>query len=248
MTLDRPALHIEVVEDRTPAQPAGFLRLRRLMVRVHRASGLVTEPHAYDLVERRALDAVVLALYDFDDAGTMRVLLRSNVRPPLAVREEPLRSQLGSPEGALSSAHPSASTWELPAGLVEPEEIAASREDPERALRVCASREALEETGHGIEHSRWTMLGAGAFLSPGLCAERIYYLAAPLPDRSPAHAPGDGSPFEVGAQIAMVRVDDVLTHARAGQLDDLKTEAGVARLRDAWIERALPAPGARGRP
>lgn len=240
MTLTRPHVDIEVVEDLTPAQTAGFLRLRRLLVRVHRDHGAATHPHAYDLVERRALDAVVLVLYDTDVEGELLVLLRSNVRPPLAMRQDPLRSRLGSPEGALPSAHPTASTWELPAGLIEPDEIAAARAHPENALRACATREALEETGHAIEAERWTMLGAGAFLSPGLSAERIYYLAAQLPDRSPSHAHGDGSPFELGAETRLVAVDDVLAFARTGQLDDLKTEAGTARLRDAWARGSLP--------
>ncbi|MCC7537174.1 MAG: NUDIX domain-containing protein [Deltaproteobacteria bacterium] len=234
MTLARLPVSIEVVEDHTPTQPSGFLRLRRLLVRVHRDGAAASEPHLYDLVERRALDAVVLLLFDCGPDGALRVLVRSNVRPPLALRGEPLRTRLGCPEGALPDAHPTASTWELPAGLIEPHEIAAARASPEDALRTCASREAMEETGHAIEASHWTLLGAGAFLSPGLSAERVYFLAAELPADDPGDAHGDGSPFEHGAETRLVHIDEVLRLARAGVLDDLKTETGVARLRDAW--------------
>ena len=104
-----PDLELELVEDLSPAIPAGFLRLIRRRLRVRYPDGEVSAPFVYDELDRRAIDAVVIAAH-FRRDGQPWVYLRSAVRPPLRFRD-PARSPGGGRE--------SGSLWELPAGLIE---------------------------------------------------------------------------------------------------------------------------------
>jgi ADP-ribose pyrophosphatase len=43
---------------------------------------------------------------------------------------------------------------------------------------------------------------------------------------------GDGSPFEEGAQLEWVVLDEALARCADGRIQDLKTEVGLRRLRE----------------
>lgn len=214
--LVRPEVAIDVVEDRTAGTPSdgGFVRVRRLVLR-NRYGG-VSEPsrdYAYDCVERAATDAVGIVLY----ARTPdRVCVRSSIRPPVS-----LRPGYALPIPA-TSADPT--LFEIPAGLVEADEHG------EEGLRACAARETMEEVGLAIAPDAFFRLGPGVYLSPGLSAEKLYFLAAEA-DPSAASAPTlDGSPVEEGAIVRWLALEAALDACRSGALEDAKTEVAIRRL------------------
>jgi ADP-ribose pyrophosphatase len=216
--LSHPSVAIDIVEDRTASTPSdgGFVRVRRLVLR-NRYEG-TTEPsrdYPYDCVERAATDAVGIVLY----ARTPdRVCVRSSIRPPVALR----------PTYALPIAPPTAdpTLFEIPAGLVEQDEHG------EEGLRACAARETMEEVGLEIAPDAFFRLGPGVYLSPGLCAEKLYFLAAEA-DPDTAKAPTmDGSPVEEGAVVKWLSLHDALEACKSGALEDAKTEVAIRRLAD----------------
>ena len=213
--LSPPEVAIDVVADRTAETKSdqGFLKVRRLVLRNRPPGG--AEPsrdYPYDCVEREATDAVGIVLYA---RAPDRICLRSAIRPPLTLR----------PGYALplpASGRPT--LFEIPAGLVEPDERG------EEGLRRCAARETMEEVGLEIADSAFFLLGAGVFLSPGLSAEKLYFVAAEA-DPDAASAPTlDGSPVEEGAVVRWVTIDDALEACRAGTLEDANTEVAIRRL------------------
>ena len=82
-------LELIVVEDRTARSRSdeGFLRVRRLVLRSRFDDGTVSPPYDCDVVSRRHVDAVALVLFQRGEGG-VRVLLRTGVRPPVALRAE----------------------------------------------------------------------------------------------------------------------------------------------------------------
>src|ERR1041385_6890964 len=106
-----PSISLEMLEDLSPEGGAGFLRLVRRRLRAHYPDGSASEPFLYDQVDRRSLDAVVVAAHHAG-AGGRSVYLRSSIRPPIYFRD------LGDP----SRTTPERQLWELPAGLAEPGE------------------------------------------------------------------------------------------------------------------------------
>jgi ADP-ribose pyrophosphatase len=214
--LIHPPVAIDVVDDRTASTPSdgGFVRVRRLVLRNRYAQA--TEPsreYSYDCVERDAIDAVGIVLY----ARTPdRVCVRSAIRPPVSLR----------PSYALPIPQPSADAtlFEIPAGLVE------AGESGEEGLRACAARETLEEVGLSIAADAFFRLGPGVFLSPGLCAEKLYFLAAEADPESAVAPTMDGSPVEEGAVIAWLTLDDALEACRSGTIEDAKTEVAIRRI------------------
>jgi ADP-ribose pyrophosphatase len=222
-TLDgRPAVTVEVVEDRTAGATCdqGFLRLRRLLLRNRWSDGTVSASYAYDVVERDALDAVAIVLVAPGSCATEPlVCLRSALRPPLAFRA---RYALPLPE-------PSDATpvlWEVPAGLVEPGERG------EAGLRACAARETSEEVGLDVDPSEFAPLGPAVCLSPGVLAEKLHYFVAEVDPARCGVPDEDGSPVEERAEIRFVPLSDALAACRDGRIADLKTETAIRRLRD----------------
>lgn len=207
----KPPIHVELVEDRTPEQPAGFLRLRRRLLRNRYPDGSASAPYEYDSVDRRATDAVVLVLRTDDD----RVLLRTSLRPPLAYRGE-----LAVPVDPVVDPV----LWELPAGLVEPEE------QGEEGLLACCVRETLEETGYVLAPDAFKPLGAPIFLSPGVLAERLYYFTARVMESERGIPTEDGTPVESGGTVRFFTIDEAIAACDAGQLGDVKSEVGLRRL------------------
>ncbi len=206
-----PRTRIELLGDLTPPQPDGFLRLCRRRLRNRYEDGTTSASYVYDSVERRALDAVVLVLHTADG----RVCLRSSLRPPLAFRR-----LLPVPRDP----NPGCVLWELPAGLVEPSE---SGDD---GIRACAARETLEETGLRVPPGAFRPLGPPVFLSPGVLAERLYYLAAQVQAEARGKPTEDGSPVEARGEVRFVTVKAALEACDAGRIGDAKSEIGIRRL------------------
>lgn len=214
MSWRRPEILVELVEDRSPTQPPGFLQLRRRVLQNRYADGRVSETYSYDSVDRAALDAVVLVLF----TGSGRVLLRTSLRPPLSFRPPHLRT--GREGGAV--------LWELPAGLIEPEE-----QGPE-GLRAACARETLEETGYALEPGAFEPLGASVYLSPGVIAERLHYFAVEVDEGARGVPTEDGSPVESGAAVRFFPLDDAIEACERGDIGDVKSEVGLRRLRAQW--------------
>jgi ADP-ribose pyrophosphatase len=211
-------LDYEVVSD-TRAGEGGFLRLRRLRLRLVRDDGSRTPEGLYDYVERpKGLDAVVLALWTRAPDGGVQVLLREGLRVPL-VFGRPERPRTQAPQRLA----------ELVAGILE------VGEESEEALRERAAAEAWEEAGLRIPASAVRPLGPPAFPTPGMCAELFFFASCEVPwsDTASAHLPpGDGSPFEEGARLRWLPLDAALALCARGELQDLKTEVALRRLRE----------------
>lgn len=188
----------------------GFLRLRRLRLRVRRPDGSLSAEGLYDLVERpMGADAVVVALWHRATDG-VRVLVRSAPRVPLWFRDP-----------ALGRSH-----TELVAGILE------AGEDDWPAIQRRAAAEAHEEAGVRIAAAEVTRLGAASFPTPGMFAERFHFVAAEVRDPAAVEPPPtDGSPFEEGAALEWLALDEALRRCEAGAIPDLKTELALRRLR-----------------
>lgn len=213
-----PAIKLQVVEDLTPPQPAGFTRLVRRRIVAMTPDGARSAPFVYDEVDRKSIDAVVVAAYFFTADGVAHVYLRSATRPPVALRDAgrspftELRDHLG--------------LWELVAGLVEPDEISPS------GVIDCARRELAEEIGFEVDRERIQVLGPSTLPCPGVIGERHYFYCVqvdPQRRRSPSL---DGSVLEQLGAVIEVPLMDALAACRTGEIEDAKTELGLRRLFD----------------
>jgi ADP-ribose pyrophosphatase len=207
---------LALVEERPSLDPPGFLRLRRVIMRAQYADGTVSEPFEYDAIGRSRLDAVVIAAHYRGADGRRHVILRSALRPPVALRAaEPSpmieRDTLGS-------------LWELPAGLVEEDE-----RSPE-GIKRCAARELLEEVGVAVSPERMAPLGPAGFPAPGMIGERHFFFHVEI-DPARIHEPTeDGSPLERQGKLAMIAVEDAIQLTRTGEIEDEKRELALRRL------------------
>lgn len=213
---------IEIVDDRSSDTPSdrGFIKVRRLRVRTVADDGARSAPFAYDVADRAALDAVVVLMHAENPAAQEDPLicLRAQLRPPLLLRRG----------RALAIPDPSAalSLWELPAGLIEPDE----RGEP--GVVSCAARETEEETGFSLPHTSFVRLGAPVFLSPGLMAEKVHVFAVRVPDhRDEVVALGDGA-LEQGAEVRWIPLSQCLRECADGRIEDAKTELALRRFQD----------------
>jgi ADP-ribose pyrophosphatase len=198
---------VELLSDERAGR-GGHLLIRRLRLRMILEDGSRTKEGTWDFVERpMGLDAVVLVLFRQATLG-VEVLLRSGVRVPL---------QYGRPER-----RPLQFT-ELVAGILEEGDDVAKR----------AADEAYEEAGIRIDPSSVKVLGTPMFPTPGMCPELFHFVSCEVDPRATPHLPpGDGSPFEQGARLEWVSLRDALARVARGELQDLKTEVGLRRLRD----------------
>ena len=198
----------EVTSDERAGE-GGYLRLRRMRMRLVLSDGSRTAEGLWDYVERpMGLDAVVVALFRRSGAA-VEVLLRWGVRVPI---------QFGRPERAEATLFP-----ELVAGIVEPGDD----------LRRRAAAEALEEAGLRVDPQRVELLGPPLFPTPGMCAELFQFVCCDVAPGAEAERPsGDGSPFEEGARLSWVPLDEALARCATGEIRDMKTELGLRRLRE----------------
>ena len=214
-------MRYEVLEE-SVLGTGGFLTLRRLRLRVVLADGRVSDEGLYDMVEREmGLDAVVICLWLRRGDGVVEVLLRHQPRVPLVFSR---------PEGdPLSPLR----IYEVVAGILEPDAPTVS---VEQAVRNRAAAEILEEAGLSVDPARVHPLGPASFPTPGMCAERFHFCAAEITEaeRAASVVPvGDGSPFEEGATLRWLPLQEALAMCAAGEIVDLKTELTLRRLAQA---------------
>jgi ADP-ribose pyrophosphatase len=143
------------------------------------------------------------------------VVLRSAVRPPVLLRD-PQRFR-----GDLGGGQP---LWEVPAGLVEPDE------EHDEGLRLAAARELEEETGFRVSVAEVSQLGPPAYPCPGVVAERQYFFAVDITDAAEGIPSLDGSPLEAVGEVVAIPLACALSElGRLGPVD-AKTELGLRRL------------------
>lgn len=211
--------HSLAVLDEELAPPSGepaFLRLRRQRLVLRFADGTTSDPFSYDSIHRSCLDAVVVVPHFVDRDGRRFVVLRSALRPPVALRPEDVRPV---PEKASLG-----NLWEVVAGLVERDE-----QSPE-GLRACAARELLEEVGFEAHTSALQELGPSTFPAPGIIGERHFFFHVEVDPETQATPTEDGSALEKGAVIVTLALDEALSLCRAGEVEDAKTELSLRRL------------------
>lgn len=215
-----PDIALECIAERVESTP-GFLELRRRRQRCRHPDGRVSREFVYDSVGRRALDAVVIAAHALRDGETL-VYLRSAIRPPVTERSGRL---------AIDEAIQSVHFWELPAGLVEPEEEDAG------GLKRCAARETREELGFDIDAARFLPLGLGIYPAPGVIAERQFFFRVEVEPERQLEPDLDGSPLEEAGVVFATPLERALEACRRGLILDGKTELGLRRLHEALGER-----------
>jgi ADP-ribose pyrophosphatase len=215
-----PAIRLELVEDLSPDTGEGFLRLVRRKLRVHYPDGVTSAAFVYDEVDRRAIDAAVIAAHYVGADGVRRVVLRSSIRPPLYFRD-PARAPIAVPErhGAL---------WELPAGLVEVDE-----QSPEGLLRG-AARELSEEAGFVVDPARLSPLGPSTYPCAGVIAERHFFFEVAVDPASRGEPSLDGSALERDGRLIDVPLAAALEMCRKGEIEDAKTEIALRRLAERY--------------
>jgi ADP-ribose pyrophosphatase len=211
-----PKHALVLVEERPSLDPPGFLRLKRVIMRVAFADGTVSEPFEYDTIDRARLDAVVLAAHYRGEGGRRQVILRSALRPPVALRPRatsPIveRDTLGA-------------LWELPAGLVE-----ADERSPE-GLRRCAARELHEEVGVVVSPDALRELGPSGFPAPGVIGERHFFFHVEIDPATFQVPTEDGSALEKLAKVVAVDLEHAIALTRTGEIEDEKTELALRRL------------------
>jgi ADP-ribose pyrophosphatase len=225
--LDLPPIVLELLEDLTPPAESGFLRLVRRRYRARYPDGSESEPFVYDSIDRRCLDAVVIAAHYQDDRGVRHVYLRSALRPPLLDRG-PARSPTPDQDP------PDAGIWELPAGLVEVSEQSLE------GLRRTTARELREELGFDVPPERCLPLGPGTFPVAGLFAERHYYYEVSVDPSTRAEPSLDGSALEKCGEVVAVPLARTLELCRTGVLLDSKSELALRRLSERYPGGGAP--------
>ncbi len=211
-----PTIALELTEDLSPEQPPGFLALVRRRYVARYADGSLSAPFVYDQVDRRAIDASVVAAYYEDASGTHCVYLRSALRPPIVFRD---RARSPVPE-----LDPPGSIWELPAGLVEVSEQTAT------GVRAGAARELFEELGFLVPAEQLWALGPSTFPAPGVIAERHFFFAVEVDPAARQEPELDGSALERDGAVIALPLREALEWCRDGRIVDAKTELGLRRL------------------
>ena len=214
--LPLPKIELELLEDLSPPEQQGFLRLIRRRYRALYPDGTQSAPFIYDAVGRDALDAVVIAAHFAAADGTRHVYLRSALRPPLTLRKgssSPLPGEAC--DGAL---------WELPAGLVESSERSAT------GVVQAARRELLEELGFDVALTELRALGPSAFPAPGFVAERHFFFEVEVEPRTRMEPALDGSALEHFGSVVNLPLSDAIALCRSGVIEDEKTELALRRL------------------
>lgn len=215
-----PEVNLEQLEDLSPDTGAGFLWLVRRRLRAHYPDGTSSAPFVYDAVERRSVDAVVIAAH-FVREGEPWVYLRSAVRPPLRFRD-PARSPVSEARTGW--------LWELPAGLIEAGEAGA------QGVLEAGQRELEEELGFDVAREALSPLGHSTLPSPGVIGERHFFVSVVVDPAARAEPSLDGSALERFGRVVALPLERALALCRSGQIEDAKTELGLRRLSESLAE------------
>jgi ADP-ribose pyrophosphatase len=215
-SLGFPEIQLEQIEDLSPGSGTGFLTLIRRRLVAHYPDGTVSAPFVYDEVDRRSIDAVVIAAHYVGPGGERRVFLRSALRPPVYFR--------GTSRAPTAVPDNQGGLWELPAGLVE-----ADEQSPEGLVRG-AARELHEELGFAVPESALRPLGPSTYPCPGVIAERHFYFEVTVDPETRVEPPLDGSALEHLGKIVDVTFAEALELCRDGAIEDAKSELLLRRL------------------
>lgn len=195
----KPNIKIEYVGKLEPLYST-FLSVRHEILRLKYENGEISDEFNFDSVTRRCIDASVILAYKGPN-----IFLRSAVRPALRGRGE-------------------YNLWELPAGLIEPDESPAE----------CARRETEEELGFALNTSDFKELGSYTYPSVGLIGERIYFFELNVTNHVRGQPSLDGSPLEKYGEIIEVPIEKAMELIEHGELADAKTELGIRRFYDKY--------------
>lgn len=219
-----PKIEIAVVDDTsaTARCDRGFLRLKRLTLTNRHEGGAESEAYPYDMVQRDALDAVVVVLHRKSTDHTVEVCVRSSLRPPLAFRDPTTTPLEGDHDPVV---------WEVPAGLIEPDEKGMA------GVRACAARESLEETGYAVAAEAFEPLGPPCYLSPGVLAEQLHFCVASVDGLTEGAPTLDGSPVEAGMRVLFVPLGEALAALDSGRIADAKSEVALRRFAHTLVTR-----------
>jgi len=216
--LSFPEIRLSLLEDLSPPDQTGFLRLVRHRYRASYPDGTESVPFVYDAVDRKAIDAVVIAAHFVASDGTPWVFLRSAFRPPLTLRN---RAHSPLPDEACDG-----HLWELPAGLVESAEQSAT------GVARAAQRELLEELGFDVGVDALSPLGHSTFPAPGFIAERHFFFEVRVDPQARREPELDGSPLEHFGSVIELPLSKALELCREGAIEDAKTELALRRLQE----------------
>lgn len=209
-----------------PAEPPRLVAEAK-SVRFHYPDGTISEPVVVEMAKRSKMDAVAVVAYTIPIEQTNvsnpepQIYLRSALRPGAKMRDYSA-SQI--PEDDLIH-----SIYEIPAGMVEPEEIGIE------GCREAAAREFSEEIGITLPKERFKLMGARSFPNPGTMPERIFFFRVGISTEEAAtrgEPQTDGHPMEQNASIIEVSLSEAKKMIRSGEMCDMKTEVGLYRLEE----------------
>ncbi len=212
-----PAIQLAITEDYTAQSKCdeGYLRIKRRKMRARYSDGSESEEFKYDVVERWNQDAVAILLHFVRD-GERHIILRSAIRPPLALRGDLL------PDAARAEGVERGELWEIPAGLVEKDERNAE------GLVMCAVRETEEEVALTIAKEDVRPLGGAFYPSAGIVGECVFLFEAEVSADTRPEPVGDGA-LERNAKVIEVPLSRALDWCDRGLLPDSKTELAIRR-------------------
>ena len=194
-----------------------FAELRHVELQSVMSDGARGEAQKLMILMRKGIDAVV-ALPFARVGSDILVALRAGQRAAVWLRRTmPL---------AIPEPQAPALLWECVAGVRE------WQDHGETGLRHRARDELEEEIGIAIVAERLQPLGPAAFPSPGMYPERIFFFSVELSEKElrGAHARGDGSSSEAGAEVRVMTLLEALAECRSGEIVDQKTELALRRL------------------
>jgi 8-oxo-dGTP pyrophosphatase MutT (NUDIX family) len=182
-------------------------------------NGVQSEEFKLDFVFRKNTDAVVIVPYIMHEDNP-HIYLVSCFRPHREITDYNGFKETNA-----------GNTWELPAGLVEPEEA----EQLLVGYKKAACRELLEETGISSTEEDMILLGKRSFT--GAQSERLFFFAVEVKNEIFMEITGDGFPLERYSQIYKLSLQDAIDHVNHGYITDCKTEIGLNRLQNYLKEK-----------
>jgi 8-oxo-dGTP pyrophosphatase MutT (NUDIX family) len=194
-----------------------FAELRHVEVQPIMSDGARSDAQKLLVLMRKGIDAVAVLPYA-RAAGEILIALRAGQRAAVWLRRAmPL---------AVPEPDAPALLWECVAGVREWSDLGAA------GLRDRARIELEEEIGITIAVDRLQPLGPATFPSPGMFPERIFFFSVELSETElrGAHAQGDGSSAEAGAEVRIYSLPEALADCRNGVIVDQKTELMLRRL------------------